>query len=133
MMAPFDFPLVQNDTLSGEKLSARPLRMLDRLVSADYRAKHTTPAEMAASVAVSAQEEYRRIYSLLDGNRVHATSGLPTVSSQDSAQRGSTRTTSVQSITTTDYAEFILQLLDKNSFLSSIMIVCAYILIFRAL
>jgi hypothetical protein len=132
-MATLDFPFVQDDMLSGEKLGTHPLRLIDRLAGPGTRPAQAEAMERAASPAMGMQDEYRRIYSLLDGNRIHATTGLPAVSWQNAAQRGSTLNTSVQSVTTTDYAEFVLQLLDKNSFLSSIMIVCAYILIFRAL
>lgn len=130
-MAPFDFPLTQNDLMSGEARIGNPLRVLDRLASTGLRTKPELEMQTVSFDAVA--QDQRRMYSLLDGSQVRASSGLPAVNAQTSAQRGSTQSTSVQSITTTDYAEFILQLLDKNSFLSSIMVVCAYILIFRAL
>ena len=132
-MAPFDFPLVQDDMLSDEKLSTHPLRLLDRLGGSSNRRNSVSQIKHPALPECEMQDAYRRVYSLVDGDRVRATSGLPTVNWENATQRSGNPISTVHSVTTTDYAEFILQLLDKNSFLSSIMIVCAYILIFRAL
>ncbi len=126
-MALLDFTLDHDDLASIGKLTNNPLQALDRLVS--RKSSKLSPGQRLHDMT----DGVRPIYSLLDGRDLHATSGLPTVSVQDANSTDTHNNASVQSVTTPDYAEFVLQLLDKNSLLSSIMILVAYIMIFRAL
>ena len=135
-MATLDFTFEHGDLVSLENVTGAStngvLQTLDRQVSR-WLVSRPQAEPAAHRPDQTAKSGSRPIYSLLDDRTLHATSGLPTVSVQDVTSSCAQNTVSVQSVTTPDYAEFVLQLLDKNSALSSIMILVAYIMIFRAL
>ena len=114
-MAPFDFNYVHDDGLNGPTLRA-PAPQQNRHVAAP----HPLPAPLVAPAAAPQP----RLYPLAEDAPLRPLQWrTDQVHSEDAGV----------SMRTPSYLEYILQVLDKNATLTSIIFICAYAELLRSL